>query len=568
MNLKQLLSERLGAAFRAACDEPVDPVIQTAGKPEFGDYQANGAMAAAKRLGLAPRDLAARVIAAADVADLCEPLEVAGPGFINIRLRGEFLTQRLGDGFELIEPVSDPLTVVVDYSSPNLAKEMHVGHLRSTIIGDALARTLEALGHRVIRQNHVGDWGTQFGMLLAFLEESGAGSDELADLEAFYRSAKQRFDSDAEFAQRARAKVVLLQSGDPATRAEWQRFINISLSHCQAIYERLGVTLRRDDVHAESAYNDDLPLIVIALRERGLLVESDGAQCVFLDEFKGKDDQPLPVIVQKSDGGYLYATTDLAAVRYRAQTLHSDRVLYLTDARQALHFRQIFAVSRKAGFTTNSIALEHHPFGNMLGRDGKPFKTRAGGVVKLNELLDEAETRALALVSGKNPDLPEAERGDIARVVGIGSVKYADLSKNRTSDYVFDWDQMLSFEGNTAPYLQYACSRIHSLFMRGNVDLVALPSSVRIDAAEERALAIALLRFQEIIELVAQEGYPHLLCGYLYELAAAFTRFYEACPILNQAEALRRSRLRLCQRTVVTLETGLDLLGIETVQRM
>ncbi|MCB1686364.1 MAG: arginine--tRNA ligase [Pseudomonadales bacterium] len=568
MNVKKLLTERFAAAFRSATGEAIDPVIQTSGKPELGEYQANGAMAAARRLGLVPRELAAKVIERAQVADLAEGLDVAGPGFINIRLHADFLSRQLGAEFRVIQQASEALRIVVDYSSPNLAKEMHVGHLRSTIIGDALARILEALGHVVIRQNHVGDWGTQFGMLLAYLDESGGASDELADLETFYRSAKTRFDSDAEFAERARARVVKLQSGDAATRAEWQRFIEISLSHCQAIYDRLGVTLTRRDVMAESAYNDDLPGIVEALRTKKLLVESEGAQCVFLDEFKGKDGQPLPVIVQKTDGGYLYATTDLAAVRYRSQTLRADRALYLTDARQALHFRQIFAVAARAGFTSNAISLEHQPFGNMLGKDGKPFKTRQGGVVKLNELLDEAESRALALVRGKNPELGESECREIARVVGIGSVKYADLSKNRTSDYVFDWDQMLSFEGNTAPYLQYAYSRIRSLFRRGEVAEDSLAGTPDIKAAEERALAVALLRFQEVVDQVALEGFPHLLCAYLYELAAAFTRFYEACPILNQAEPIRDSRLLLSGRVAETLHTGLDLLGIETTERM
>ncbi len=566
MNLRALLHDRFAEAFQVATGEPIAPQLQLAGKREFGDYQANGAMAAAKTLKQNPRAIAEQVIEAAVVDDLVARLEVAGPGFINIHLKPEFLARALAE--PAISPVLPVQRVVVDYSAPNLAKEMHVGHLRSTIIGDAIARILEALGQEVIRQNHVGDWGTQFGMLIAYLEESGEDSEELADLETFYRASKQRFDSDSEFAERARQRVVALQAGDSATREVWQRFIQISLSHCQSTYDRLGVTLTMQDVMAESAYNDDLPGVVADLKTAGLLTTSDGAECVFLDEFTGKDGKPLPVIVQKSDGGYLYATTDLAAVRHRARQLMADRSLYLTDARQALHFRQIFAVAEKAGFTGNGISLEHQPFGNMLGRDGKPFKTRDGGVVKLNDLLDEAVTRAAALVAKKNPELAESEQAEIARAVGIGAVKYADLSKNRTSDYIFDWDQMLSFEGNTAPYLQYAYSRIQSIFRRGGVDVSELTAEITLAEEEEQALALLLLRLQEVLEQVAREGFPHYLCAWLYDLATAFMRFYEACPILNSEEPVRGSRLALCRFAAERLELGLSLLGIQTIQRM
>jgi len=571
VNLRKILNERFSDAFSEVAGVDTQPLIQLAGKPGFGDYQANGAMGAAKKLQQKPRDIAEQVVAIARVDDLVERLEVAGPGFINIHLKNAFLADSLNG--QAVGMVSDPRRVVVDYSSPNLAKEMHVGHLRSTIIGDAIARVLEALGHTVIRQNHVGDWGTQFGMLLAYLEESGEGSDELADLEIFYRAAKARFDTDSAFAERARIKVVALQAGDPETRALWQRFIQISLSHCQATYDRLGVSLTMADVRAESSYNDDLPAVVADLDRLGMLVTSDGAKCVFLDEFTGKDGKPLPVIVQKSDGGFLYSSTDLAAVRYRATELAADRALYLTDARQALHFRQIFAVAEQAGFAGNRLSLEHEPFGNMLGRDGKPFKTRDGGVVKLNDLLDEAVARAYALVAEKNPDLEEAERRDIADAVGIGAVKYADLSKNRTSDYIFDWDQMLSFEGNTAPYLQYAYSRIQSLFRRGeidpdNIDPGNIEGAIILSAAEERSLAVVLLRFQEVLEQVVQDGFPHYLCAYLYDVATAFMRFYEACPILNAPESERLSRLRLCRATAHRLRLGLGLLGIRCIERM
>lgn len=569
MNVRALIGERIEAALAETGNPGAPALVQPASRPEFGDYQANGVMGAAKRSGAKPRELADAVVTAASLADIASQVEVAGPGFLNIKLADDFLSALLRAN-ERISAVEHPETVVVDYSSPNLAKAMHVGHLRSTIIGDAVSRVLEALGHTVIRQNHVGDWGTQFGMLLTHMTETGADSDALADLEDFYREAKARFDADAEFAERSRQTVVRLQSGDPETRKHWSRFIDISLAHCQAIYDRLGVKLTAADVAAESAYNDALPGVIDALARRGILEESDGALCVFLDEFRGKDDRPLPVIVRKSDGGYLYATTDLAAIEHRSRALHADRAMYFTDARQALHFRQVFAVARAAGLADPDMRLDHFPFGNMLGKDGTPFKTREGGVVRLEELLDEAEVRAYALVGEKNPELPDAERRQIARVVGIGAIKFADLSKNRTSDYVFDWDQMLSFEGNTAPYLQYAYSRIRSVFRRGAVspgDLEA-PESIAMGSTEERGLAVVLVRFQEVLEQVAAEACPHFLCGYLYELASAFTRFYEACPILTAEAPVRTSRLVLADRTATTLRQGLDLLGIETLERM
>ncbi len=569
MNVRALISGRIEAALAETGNPGAPALVQPASRPEFGDYQANGVMGAAKRSGIKPRDLAEAVVGAAALDDLAARVDVAGPGFVNLTLSEAFLAAQLVPE-DRLSVVEHPETVVVDYSSPNLAKAMHVGHLRSTIIGDAVARVLEALGHTVIRQNHVGDWGTQFGMLLTHMRETGADSDTLSDLEEFYREAKARFDADPDFAERSRQTVVQLQSGDRQARAHWARFIDISLSHCQAIYDRLGVQLTEADVAAESVYNDALPGVIDALRDGGLLEESEGALCVFLDEFRGKDDQPLPVIVRKSDGGYLYATTDLAAIAHRSRTLHADRAIYFTDARQALHFRQVFAVARAAGFADPKMRLDHFPFGNMLGKDGTPFKTREGGVVRLEELLDEAEARAYALVGEKNPDLAEAERREIAHVVGIGAIKFADLSKNRTSDYVFDWEQMLSFEGNTAPYLQYAYSRIRSVFRRGDIlpESLETPDRLEMSTAEERGLAVVLVRFQEVLEQVATDACPHFLCAYLYELASAFTRFYEACPILTADEPLRTSRLVMADRTATTLRQGLKLLGIETLERM
>ncbi|MCZ6888624.1 MAG: arginine--tRNA ligase [Gammaproteobacteria bacterium] len=567
MNVRRLLSKRIADALCAAGAPDSPALVSSASKPEFGDYQANGVMGAAKRLKQDPRTLAQAVLAEAKFDDVVEHAEIAGPGFINLTLSHDFLNRQL-EHIE-VEQASPAETVVVDYSAPNLAKEMHVGHLRSTIIGDAIAKTLEGLGHRVIRQNHVGDWGTQFGQLVAHLTETGVTTDDLADLEVFYVEASQRFKQDPEFAQRARQIVVALQRGDGAVLDHWRKFIDISLSHCQGIYEKLGVSLRPEHTRGESAYNDDLANVVADLAKAGLLEESDGAPCVFMEEFKAKDGSPLPVIVQKSDGGYLYHTTDLAAIRYRCRTLKADRAIYFVDARQILHFKQLFAVARAAGFAPLQMRLEHEPFGAMLGRDGRPFQTRDGGVVKLAQLLTEARDRASKLVKSKNPGLNDpAEVANIARVVGIGAVKYADLSKNRTSDYVFDWDAMLSFDGNTAPYLQYAYARIQSLFRRGNVDIAALTGELVILEAPERRLAATLLKFQETLEQVAGDAMPHYLCTYLNEVASEFMRFYEHCPVLDADAGVRESRLRLCARTADVLKMGLGFLGIDTVDRM
>ena len=577
MTIRKLLEAHITEALqKAGAPEGTPGLVGPATRPEFGDYQANGVMAAAKKLKTNPRQLAEKVVAELQMDDLAEKVEIAGPGFINITLKGEWLAKRLEQalvderlGVDIAEKQQ---TVVADYSHPNLAKEMHVGHLRSSSIGDAIVRTLEFLGHRVIRHNHVGDWGTQFGMLIAHmdrLQEKHADlSTELADLEEFYRVAKQQFDSNPEFADLAREYVVRLQGGDEHCRQVWQQFVEESLRHCGQVYERLGISLTRADVKPESAYNDDLPQVVEDLQNAGLLTESRGAKCVFLDKFKGREGEPIPLIVQKSDGGYLYPTTDLAAVRFRAGELKADRILYIVDARQSLHLQQIFAVSQLAGFAPENCSLEHHSFGTILGKDGTPFKTREGGTVKLMDLLEEAEKRAFDLVSEKNSDLSEEQRREIARVVGIGSVKYADLSLNRTTDYHFDWENMLSFDGNTAPYLLYSYARVKSIFRRGELDESDPSGSMLIAEPAEKVLAVKLTQLAEIVEVVARECYPNLLCNYLYELAEAFMKFYESCPVLKSDEPLRTSRLMLCLLTARTIETGLGLLGIETVERM
>ncbi|MEQ3778092.1 MAG: arginine--tRNA ligase [Alcanivorax sp.] len=544
-----------------------------------GDFATNIALMLAKLAGMKPRDLAEKLIAALPADNAVAKVEIAGPGFINFFQADDWLTglldQALADPYLAVPRPEQAQTVVVDYSSPNLAKEMHVGHLRSSIIGDAVVRTLEFLGHAVVRQNHVGDWGTQFGMLLAYLEEQKSEesdtelSRELGDLEGFYRAAKQRFDESDAFATRARSLVVKLQAGDEDCLALWREFNSVSLSHCQAVYDRLGVSLTPADVRGESAYNDDLAQVVSDLDARGLLSEDQGAQCVFMDEFKNKEGAPLPVIVQKADGGYLYATTDLAALRYRAGTLHADRMLYFVDQRQALHFQQMFSLAKRAGFVPEPTELEHMGFGTMNGPDGRPFKTRDGGTVKLIDLLDEAEERAYTLVKDKNPQLDDQDLRTIAHAVGIGAVKYADLSKNRSSDYIFNFEQMLSFEGNTAPYLLYAYTRVASVFRKAGLEMAQVSGDFQLQEDAEQALAARLVQFGEVLESVAEKGLPHLLCTYLYDVAGLFSTFYEHCPILSgDNETLKQSRLKLAALTARTLKQGMELLGLSPLERM
>ncbi len=646
MNIKTTLEQRISNALAAAGALDAPAMVASPTRPEFGDYQANGCMAAAKKMKANPRQLAETVLQHLDLSDLAEKVELAGPGFINIHLKSQWMNQQLSamreDKAHLCVPApATPETVVVDYSGPNLAKEMHVGHLRSTIIGDALARTLQFIGYHVVPQNHVGDWGTQFGMLTQYLLDNndvswqgGIGTATtgftLGDLEEFYKKAKQKYDEDPVFAERARNRVVKLQAGDEQTNDVWKWFVEESLSHCRKVYQALGVGLDNTSVRGESFYNDYLPQVIQRLTEKGLLKESDSAKGVYIDEFKNKDNEPFFMIVQKSDGGYLYATTDLAAIWFRCGKGKEDgvvdwvagRVLYVTDSRQAQHFAQVFTVAKKAGLTDCAwlghlaqasqghpapaeclkdtgetpvihldetskplVRLEHVPFGMMLGTDGKPFKTRQGGTVKLMDLIEEAERRAIDLVKEKNPELPEAELKNIAHIVGIGALKYADLSQNRTSDYVFSWDKMLSLEGNTAPYMQYAYARIQSIFRKreagsgeqaagcgmrdetspacqGGVD------SIRIIEPAERTLAVKLLQFPETIESVAEMCMPNILCAYLYDVAGAFMSFYENCPVLKSQGDVRNSRLALCRLAARVIKQGLKLLGIETLEQM
>lgn len=577
MNIQSILSDKIKQAMiLAGADQSCDALIRQSGKPQFGDYQANGIMAAAKKLGLNPREFAQKVLDNLQLSDIAEKLEIAGPGFINIFLNPTWLTTEISAALShknLGIQATNKQTVVIDYSSPNVAKEMHVGHLRSTIIGDAVARTLEFLGHNVIRANHVGDWGTQFGMLIAYLEKmqnEHASEMELQDLEAFYREAKKHYDEDEVFAEKARNYVVKLQSGDEYCRTMWKRLVDITMQQNQHNYNRLNVTLTEKDVMGESLYNPMLPSIVEDLKKQGLAVENDGALVVYLDEFKNKEGDPMGVIVQKKDGGFLYTTTDIAAAKYCYETLKANRALVFSDTRQSQHMQQAWLITRKAGYVPDSFSLEHKNFGMMLGKDGKPFKTRTGGTIKLADLLDEAIERATVLINEKNTNLSNDEKEAVIEAVGIGAVKYADLSKNRTTDYVFDWDNMLSFEGNTAPYMQYAYTRIRSIFNKTDINstaLLAAPLTIKDD--KERTLAIKLLQFEEAVQTVGKEGTPHVLCAYLYELAGIFSSFYEHCPILNaENESIKLSRLKLALLTEKTLKQGLTLLGIKTVEKM
>jgi arginyl-tRNA synthetase len=575
--LAQTLLERLAVGFDRV-ERGADPVLRPSTRPGI-DFQANGAMAIAKRLGEAPAAVAQAAVDFSDLEGICAKVEVAPQGFVNLTLDDGWIAglvaEQAGDLRLGVARAEAPMRTVVDYSHPNVAKEMHAGHLRTTVIGDALCRFLEFLGHPVIRENHIGDWGTPFGMLIEHLvdlgEEAAAHELSVGDLDAFYRQARAAFDASEDFQQRSRARVVLLQSGDPQTMRLWRILVNESLTYFEEVYAKLGVTLTRDDVVGESFYNDLLPVVVRELEEAGLLVESDGALCAFPAGFTNRDGDPLPLIVQKSDGGFGYAATDLAALRDRFGRLHADLALYVVGAPQAQHLAMCFAVAEAAGWVPAPGRARHVPFGSVLGPDRRPLRTRAGETIKLIDLLDEAVARAAAVVAERG-DLDPGERQEVARMVGIGAVKYADLSTDRVKDYVFDWERMLSFDGNTAPYLQYARVRCLSIFRRGGLDvgpyLSAAVPVVLADTAERR-LAVGLLGFSDAVHSVIETWSPHKLCGYLFDLAGLYTDFFETCPVLKAADAVTRdSRLVLCALTAAVLGSGLGLLGIEAPDRM
>jgi len=568
-----MLHDRLRPAFEAVAGGDADPVVR---RSQMTDFQADGAMALGPRLGRSPRDVAAEVVAQLDLHDLCSNVEVAGPGFINLTLSDEALgrltTAVAADDRLGVAYAAKPERIVVDYSAPNVAKEMHVGHLRSTVIGDAAVRILEHLGHEVIRENHIGDWGTPFGMLIEHMldigETEAAAELSVGDLNDFYRTARSKFDSDEAFATRSRERVVQLQGGDEATLALWQTLIEQSETYFLTVYDRLGVRLTADDFVGESAYNDQLASVVTDLDEHGLLVDSDGAECVFPPGFTNRTNDPLPLIVRKSDGGYGYASTDLATIRHRATDLKATKLLYVVGLPQSLHLEMVFTVADQMGWLGDTGEARHIGFGSVLGQDRKLLRSRSGETLKLVDLLDEAVRRADQAIAEKNPELDADTRHQVAQQVGMGAIKYADLSSERNKDYVFDYDQMLSFNGNTAPYLQYAHVRIQSIFRKAEIDPSAPLGPISISAPAERALAIELLAFAGVVTEVAESLELHRLTHYLFKLASTFTSFYENCPVLKADRTLRDSRLGLSAATARTLAQGLNLLGIESPDQM
>ncbi|MEG3860372.1 arginine--tRNA ligase [Microcoleus sp. herbarium12] len=584
-SIAQQLKTRFAKAFTSAFGESyadTDLMLAPANNPNFGDFQCNAAMSLGKKLGKPPRAIASAIVENLDIADICETPEIAGPGFINLKLKPAYLEAQIraiaADTRLGISPTQTPQRIAIDFSSPNIAKEMHVGHLRSTIIGDAIARTLEFQGHDVIRINHIGDWGTQFGMLIAYLREvypealTTADALDLGDLVAFYRQAKQRFDTDETFKETARQEVVKLQAGAEDTRRAWKLLCAQSRREFQVIYDLLDIKLTE---RGESFYNPLLPAVVEDLTELGLLVESDGAKCVFVDGFTNKEGEPLPLIVQKTDGGYNYATTDLAAVRYRIKEDGAKRLIYVTDSGQANHFAQVFAVARKAGWIPEDVEIVHVPFGLVSGEDGKRLKTRGSGdIVRLQDLLDEAIVRFRSILDGilaKEEREETAEfKNRVAQVVGISAVKYADLSHNRISNYMFSYDQMLAPLGNTAPYLLYAYVRVRGIGRKGGIDFNNLDASapVILQSDAELVLAKHLLQLSEVINAVEGDLLPNRICQYLFELSQKYNQFFEQCPVLKAEEPLRSSRLVLCDLTARTLKLGLGLLGIQVLERM
>ena len=576
--LKQKLQASLILTLGTEITLP-ETLLVAASNPKFGDYQSNLPLSLAKTLGKPPRKLAEEIVQNLELGELCE-VTIAGAGFINFTLKPSFIEARLqqiyGDDRLGIDPMEQPQTIVVDFSSPNIAKEMHVGHLRSTIIGDSIARILEFQGHRVIRLNHVGDWGTQFGMLIAYLQEVypdalvTQDALDLGDLVAFYRQAKQRFDNDPEFQERSRQEVVKLQSGTETTRQAWQLLCQQSRREFQVIYNLLDVELTE---RGESFYNPFLRAVVEDLTTLGLLEEDTGAKCVFLEGFTNKDGDKLPLIVQKTDGGYNYATTDLAALRYRINQDQAQRIVYVTDAGQANHFNQFFQVARRANWIPDSVHLTHVPFGLVKGEDGKKLKTRSGDTIRLQDLLDEAIDRTKQDLENRLAKESRTETLEFinhtAQVVGISAVKYADLSQNRTSDYIFSYDKMLALQGNTAPYLLYAYVRVQGISRKGNIDLGKLNNpQLVLQETPEIILAKHILSLEEILREVATDLFPNRLCQYLFELSQKFNQFFEQCPVLKAEEPLRTSRLILCDLSAKTLKLGLSLLGISVLERM
>lgn len=575
MSIQSILNEKVTSAIhQAGIQEEFNPAVRASTKPQFGDYQVNGLMGIAKRHKINPRELATNVLTHLDLDNIAEKVEIAGPGFLNIFLKNEWLSSHISS---LVQENNIKMTdqkkqtIVVDYSAPNIAKEMHVGHLRTTIIGDCLVKVLDYLGHNVIRANHIGDWGTPFGMLIAHLEDiegNAKNHQELSDLDMFYKAAQKKFKENEEFANKARKYVSELHNGNEKIISQWKKLIDITMSQNQTLYNRLNISLSQENIMGESFYNPMLPGIVNDLLSKNIATKDHGATVVFLEEFKNRDGNPMGVIIQKKDGAYLYTTTDIACLKYRYETLKADRILYCIDARQNQHLQQIWAISKKANYVSENISLEHIQNGMVLGDDGKPFKTRSGKTVKLLSLIDESESRAYKLIKDKNPTLSDAEITKMAKLIGGASIKYAELSKSRTTDYIFNFDNMLSFTGNTAPYLLYAYTRIQSILSKSNLHPLQQNYKLIITNDIEKQIALQVAQFEDIVKTVAKDGTPHILCSYLYNLSGLFSSFYESNPILQENEEIKHSRLLLVQIVSIVIKTSLDLLGIEALNKM
>ena len=575
VSIQSILNEKVTSAIhQAGIQEEFNPAVRASTKPQFGDYQVNGLMGIAKRHKINPRELATNVLTYLDLDNIAEKVEIAGPGFLNIFLKNEWLSSHISSLFQentLKMTAQKKQTIVVDYSAPNIAKEMHVGHLRTTIIGDCLVKVLDYLGHNVIRANHIGDWGTPFGMLIAHLEdiESNAKQhQQLSDLDMFYKEAQKKFKENEEFANKARKYVSELHNGNKKIISQWKKLIDITMSQNQTLYNRLNISLSQENIMGESFYNPMLPEIVSDLLSKNIATKDQGATVVFLEEFKNRDGNPMGVIIQKKDGAYLYTTTDIACLKYRYETLKADRILYCIDARQNQHLQQIWAISKKANYISEDVSLEHIQNGMVLGDDGKPFKTRSGKTVKLLSLIDESESRAYKLIKDKNPTLSDAEITQMAKLIGGASIKYAELSKSRTTDYIFNFDNMLSFTGNTAPYLLYAYTRIQSILSKSNPNPLKQNYKFIITNNIEKQIALQVAQFEEVVKTVAKDGTPHILCSYLFNLSGLFSSFYESNPILQENEEIKNSRLLLVQIVSIVMKTSLDLLGIESLNKM
>ncbi|WMY97337.1 MAG: arginine--tRNA ligase [Arsenophonus sp.] len=579
MNITNLIKKEIKKALKKIGILNINnlDIKNNSNKEKYGDYQINGLISIAKKKNISSYDLAKKIVPLLNLDEITEKIEIINPGFINIFLKKQWIEKQvnllLKNRNFRIQKNKNPKTIIVDYSSPNVAKEMHVGHLRSTIIGDSIVRILKFLGHKVIKVNHIGDWGTQFGMILAYItneQNRKMSIKSLKDLNNLYLKSQELYKKNTFFAKKAKECIVKLQSGYEKYQKIWKKIVNITIEENQKIYKRLNISLKKKDIVGESFYKKMLPKIIFDLKEKKIAIENNGATVVYLDKFKKQDGNPLGIVIQKKDGGFLYTTIEIACIKYRYEKFHANRILYYIDSRQQQHLTQSWIIAKKAGYIPKNMKLEHHNIGLMLNKNGKPFKTRSGGTINLNHLLDEAERRALNLIKEKKVHFScKNEKDKIINAIGIGSIKYADLSKNRTTNYIFDWNKIISFNGNTAPYMQYAYARINSIFKKHKIKNEKLISPILIQNKYEKKLTIHLLKFEEIIINVSKNGLPNIICSYLYNLTKLFSIFYESCPILYiKDKKTKQSRLKLALLTKKTLKIGLNLLGIHTIDKM